>query len=500
MLAVEKDNLLAATNQHITTIREKELLYYVNHLGNMETIATLIAGFSFTALVKMDTRLDMDTLLFTLPSGVEEQHLPDDRGVSVTSIVRREFVAIELFAFFMQVGELVAVVMTLGEMLLVITESLLSRLLGTRLALRGPDGSIIRASRHLASTLSSNTRRFFNGLQFFMMAIVFHVLRAQHPAVSGLVIIILIPYWRGQGAMAEKSANVYRLSTGVNTAFDRNASDVVSQTSAAQQDAYLQDQSSMLESGGFAISPSAASAPNTERDSSPLPEAVSGTSTAQSYTSSTAMGTPEGSAPGPAPPEVPSGSRWNRMKMWLLPYVNPVGHRLYVLSAEVDDFDEEGKIGYRPHRVAAAATEHMIHHTETKQTEHLFGNDPSQTLFSPRLGAVIQHAIRIGGSFTEPFFSASSSPDMSLEWQRGPSAATPQGTAMIEAASSARNQETPPGRGLRLPFHTAGSTADPTSAQSLTTPTAHDGFAPSASPSRPYHASSADAESNMHQA
>ena len=88
MLAVEKDNLLAATNKHITTIREKELLYYVNHMGNIETIATLIAGFSFTALVKMDTRLDMDTLLFTLPNGAEEIWNAST-GVSITSTLRR---------------------------------------------------------------------------------------------------------------------------------------------------------------------------------------------------------------------------------------------------------------------------------------------------------------------------------------------------------------------------------------------------------------------------
>ena len=62
MLATEKENLLADTNQRIARLREKELSYYVSHLGGVQTIATLIAGFSFTALVRMDSTLNMAAL------------------------------------------------------------------------------------------------------------------------------------------------------------------------------------------------------------------------------------------------------------------------------------------------------------------------------------------------------------------------------------------------------------------------------------------------------
>ena len=59
--------------------------------------------------------------------------------------------------------EVVCVCACLGEMLYVLTETLISRLLGSRLALRGPDGSIIRATANLAKSLARSTRRFIWG-------------------------------------------------------------------------------------------------------------------------------------------------------------------------------------------------------------------------------------------------------------------------------------------------------------------------------------------------
>ena len=40
MLAIEKENLLAATNQEIARLRDKELNFYVHHLGSIQTMAT----------------------------------------------------------------------------------------------------------------------------------------------------------------------------------------------------------------------------------------------------------------------------------------------------------------------------------------------------------------------------------------------------------------------------------------------------------------------------
>lgn len=103
--------------------------------------------------------------LFITPSGEVEALSNSTTGYSLSTPIMRSLDPIQVFAFMMQVGELFAVVCCLGEMMHVLTLSLIGRLLGTRLALRGPDGSIIRATRHLANSLSNCTRVFFNGLQ-----------------------------------------------------------------------------------------------------------------------------------------------------------------------------------------------------------------------------------------------------------------------------------------------------------------------------------------------
>ena len=222
MLAVDKDNLIALTSQRVAQLREKELNYYVNHLGNVQTIATLIAGFAFTALVRMDAILLEDVFMFRWKTGaiIENNPWNNVTGATLSSPVKEPLDTVQWYAFVMQIGELFAVVSTLGEMILVVTRSLIARLLGTRLALRGPDGSIIRAARLLANSLSSCTRIFFTGLQYFLLSVVFHVMRTQHPFVAVFLLVVLAPYGRGMGSMARELAIDYFLNMGVNTAFD----------------------------------------------------------------------------------------------------------------------------------------------------------------------------------------------------------------------------------------------------------------------------------------
>ena len=59
-----------------------------------------------------------------------------------------------------------------------------SQLLGYRLALRGPSGSIMSAVQHLAESLSKQTHRFVYGLTWFVLSIIFHGLRVLHPIIS----------------------------------------------------------------------------------------------------------------------------------------------------------------------------------------------------------------------------------------------------------------------------------------------------------------------------
>ena len=69
---------------------------------------------------------------------------------------------------------------TLGEMLYVMVETLIARLLGSRLALRGPEGSINVANRHLAKALANCTKHFIVGLQWFLLSILVHALKGMH--------------------------------------------------------------------------------------------------------------------------------------------------------------------------------------------------------------------------------------------------------------------------------------------------------------------------------
>ena len=126
---------------------------------------------SFTALVQSETlNLDLNAVLFREETGSVERPVNAtsiDANVAGTTVSSPTYATVEdplkYFSFLMHASELTSTVLCLGQMLHVITESLIARLLGSRLALRGPDGSIIRATRHLAKALASTTRTFFTG-------------------------------------------------------------------------------------------------------------------------------------------------------------------------------------------------------------------------------------------------------------------------------------------------------------------------------------------------
>ena len=218
MLAIEKENLLAETNQDIALLREKELRYYVDHIGGIQTMATLLAGFAFTALVQSDSlHLDVNAVQFRHNEGTFSRHsnVTMDHAVTLTNPVYANLDFVEVFSFVFHAGELASTVFCLGEMLHVLVISLIARLLGMRLALRGPDGSIIQATRHLAIALASTTRTFFKGLQYFLLSVVFYALRGQHPLIAVLMISVIFKYWRGQGKLASELSLNFKLEKGV---------------------------------------------------------------------------------------------------------------------------------------------------------------------------------------------------------------------------------------------------------------------------------------------
>jgi hypothetical protein len=165
MLHVEKESLVAGTVREVALLRETELRFYIDHIGSIQTMSTLIAGFSFTALISSESiNLDDATLLFQQSTGGFTQTINATNGESLILPIYADPRPAQIYAMLMNICKLASVMACLGEMLHVITEALIARLLGSRLALRGPDGSIIRATRHLANALASSTRSFFKGL------------------------------------------------------------------------------------------------------------------------------------------------------------------------------------------------------------------------------------------------------------------------------------------------------------------------------------------------
>ena len=219
MLKVEKELLEAETTQKVAHLRQVELQYYIDHIGSIQSMATLLAGFAFTAFIGFDGGFNFDALLFRTASSVYEGGMDANGTLRVEQVVQNYDVMM-VIKFCFEVCEVAAVTLTLGEMLYVMIESLIARLLGSRLALRGPEGSITTANKHLAEALANSTKHFIMGLQWFLLSILSHALRGMHVGLSMLVLFILAIYWKSQFAAVGRLASQFELKAAVMTDFE----------------------------------------------------------------------------------------------------------------------------------------------------------------------------------------------------------------------------------------------------------------------------------------
>ena len=224
MLHVEKAQLLANNALDISRFRATELQYYIEHIGSIQTAATLIAGFAFTAFLSMEN-VDLDVPELLLQRWLGGFTVKTSNG---TTTVDRHFVsydALAVLTLVINAVEVFSVCLCLVEMISVLLETLLARLLGSRLALKGQDGSIIIATKGLAKSLVKATSRFIVGLQWFLLSVVCHGLRGMHPAISGIVLIIIFTYWRSQFRLAKRLADTFQLHDAVRTEWDDERSE-----------------------------------------------------------------------------------------------------------------------------------------------------------------------------------------------------------------------------------------------------------------------------------
>ena len=233
MLHVEKELLTATTAKEVADLRKTELNYYLEHIGSVQTMATLLAGFAFTGFVSMDlaevARLSSTSLYFMQMTGGLLGGASTENGTQFSvnfSPEAQQIGPIEGVEFFFVALEVFSVVACLSELLWVMTETLIARLLGSRLALRGPDGSIIRATYHLAKVLATSTRRFIWGLQWFIFSVVCHSLNSLHLLISVPVFFILLNWWRSQFKQIDRLADIFAIKHTVSTAFEDSSPEV----------------------------------------------------------------------------------------------------------------------------------------------------------------------------------------------------------------------------------------------------------------------------------
>ena len=138
MLAVEKELLQATTAREVAALRNNELQYYLDHIGSIQTVATLLAGFAFTAFLSMEgPGFSIEEVRFQAKSGAYDGSVNENGTLSIIPVVKawRDEDWTYFVAFGFSVSQSLSVCMCLCEMLHVLIETLIARLLGSRLAL-----------------------------------------------------------------------------------------------------------------------------------------------------------------------------------------------------------------------------------------------------------------------------------------------------------------------------------------------------------------------------
>ena len=449
---MEKQNLVAATVQDVAVLREREFRFYVDHIGAIQTLATLMAGFSFTALLSSE-QVKLDWYSFSLQRATgqfEEVIVNETTGKLVSSPIYQTPDFFGIYSMTMNILGMICMVVCLGEMLTVMAESLIARLLGSRLALRGPDGSIIEATRHLATNLTSCTRHFFNGLTYFVLATAFHVLRTQHIVIGFVLVGILLPYWQNQVVLADTLSRKFHLVRGVTTAFNAQLSDAPATETPCRSATRRGPRFFSPGTSSPRTTPAASPGPSRHTEgsrphrvrlegfrqrmerrrssdlSSPVnfPPPKPPASTPDAREAAEAGTTPAGSsdsssAAGAAPRaafararERNSSARFSSGEMRtdsirhavkgaratfqsrltkIIRTIDPVSHRLNLLFAQVaEDFEGEGKAANKAHRVPTAATKHLIYSSEAMQQEIQRALDADNQMYQTDRGDLLE--------------------------------------------------------------------------------------------------------------
>jgi len=202
MLYADKENLKTRLAKDLLSVREKEMSFYAHNLSMVGTHAALLAGFAFTILSQYEFKVPMEgylpydaevwlglwannRVLYEFPDFTEEQVMSFRKGIgSWTWNTWLQQIFQVLHLLFTSLG------MTLT--LWTLYTCVITNILGVHLALRGPEGSVDKAVRHMAQQNQFALRKFMWGLVLFLLSVIFFSLSEYHFFVSLLIVISVL--------------------------------------------------------------------------------------------------------------------------------------------------------------------------------------------------------------------------------------------------------------------------------------------------------------------
>lgn len=185
MIYADKENLKTQVSKDLLVIREREMDFYARNLSMVGTHAALLAGFAFSILTGHEFKTPDEGFLSFETEKSLGMWLPNasrpfgDERTGMGSWTWNTAVQ--------QILQLAHLIFTtLGIMLHLWTvyTTVVTNILGLHLALRGPEGSVDRAVRHMAQQNQFALRKFMLGLILFILSVLFYAISEFHVFIS----------------------------------------------------------------------------------------------------------------------------------------------------------------------------------------------------------------------------------------------------------------------------------------------------------------------------
>ena len=198
MIFADKEDLKTRVAKEILLVREKEMKFYTRNLSMVGTHAALLAGFAFTILSQHEFAVPVQGYL---PYEFEKSILIWNNYTYLDPIAGIHSDALQSIqvgmrgwpwtTWMQQIFQLLHLCFTAMGILLhlwTVYTTVVTNILGLHLALRGPEGSVDRAVRHMAQQNQFALRKFLVGLVLFVFSLLFFSLYKYHLFISVFIV------------------------------------------------------------------------------------------------------------------------------------------------------------------------------------------------------------------------------------------------------------------------------------------------------------------------